>query len=227
MSTLRARRLPRRIRAFLYDFDNTIVGTERMNEELFADLLAGEYGAPVSPPERGIIRELPWSGVFEWLSEHKGLSGRRSEIWARFMEVKRERLRRGPLAVATGLDRMLGLPAAHAIVTGSLRDELAMVMTAAGLTDRRFAAILCAEDYTRGKPDPEGYLRALAALSVPADEALVFEDSRPGIAAAHMAGIPVAFVSELASQDLASHADMAFRDLVEAWETVRDRVEVL
>ncbi len=225
MSTTRVPRpLPARIRALIYDFDNTIVGTERMNEKLFADLLRDEFGADLAPDERDLLHGLAWSGVFDWLAERRALGGRRAEIWQRFLEVKRESLRRHAPPIATGLDRMLALPAAHAIVTGSFREELEMVMAAAGLSDRHFDAIVCDEDCTRGKPDPEGYLRALEMLSVPAGEALVFEDSRPGIAAARMAGITVAFVSELASRDRAPDADLSFRDLAEAWEEIKGRV---
>jgi HAD superfamily hydrolase (TIGR01509 family) len=215
------RTLPRRLRAFIYDFDNTIVGTERMNEGLFADLIRGEFGAPLSAREQELLHGLAWDGVFEWLSEHRGLGGRREEIWQRFLAVKREAVRRRAPPLATGLDRMLALPAAHAIVTGSYREELEMVMAAAGLSDRHFGAIVCGEDCTRGKPHPDGYLRALEVLAVPREEALVFEDSRPGIASARMAGITVAFVSELAAHDRAGEADLSFPTLAGAWEAVR------
>ncbi len=220
-------RLPVRIRALIYDFDNTIVGTETLNEDLFFTLLETEFGASFTPVEHEILHGTPWSGVFEWLAEHRGLGGRRSEVWARFMQVKREALRRRAPAVATGLDRMLALPVRQAIVTGSSREELEMVMEAIGLTEQPFAAVLCDEDCARGKPDPEGYLRALERLHVPAGEALVFEDSRPGIAAARMAGITVAFISELASRDRGADADVRFRDFAEAWEAVKGRSGVL
>jgi beta-phosphoglucomutase len=222
--TLRtALRLPVRIRALIYDFDNTIVSTEQMNEGLFYDLLRDEFGLPLTPFEREVLHGLPWSGVFDWLSEHRGQAGHRSRIWKRFLEVKRELVARQPPVVASGLDRMLSLPVAQAIVTGSSREEFEMVAAAIGLSQEPFRAILCDEDCARGKPDPEGYLRALDRLAVPAEEALVFEDSRPGILAARMAGITVAFVAELASRDRATEADLWFRDFTEAWNGVRSR----
>ncbi|MGA2379410.1 MAG: HAD family phosphatase [Spirochaetia bacterium] len=217
--------LPLRIRALIYDFDNTIVGTERINEQLFNGLLLGEFGVFLSPPEQEILHGLPWSGVFDWLEENRLLGGRRPEIWSRFMEVKRESLRRRKPAVATGLDLMFALPVPQAIVTGSSREELEMVMEAIGMSENGFAAILCDEDCARGKPDPEGYLRALEKLRVAAAEALVFEDSRPGIAAARMAGITVAFISELASRDRGADADVCFGSFTEAWAAVKDRAD--
>ena len=218
-------RLPARIRALIYDFDNTIVSTESLNEDLFCDLLRNEFNLPLTPHEQHeTLHGMPWSGVFQWLEEHHGLGGRRAAVWSRFMEVKREAIRRRPPAVASGLDLMLKLPARQAIVTGSTREELSMVMEAVGLSERPFAAVLCDEDCARSKPDPEGYLRALQQLQVPAEEALVFEDSRPGIAAARMAGITVAFISELASRDRGAEADVRFRDFTEALDAVRPRI---
>jgi len=218
-------RLPPRIRALIYDFDNTIVGTERINEELFSGLLRGEFEVHLTPPEQEHLHGLPWSGVFDWLEEHRALGDRRSDVWKRFMEVKRESLRRRKPAVGTGLDLMFALTVPQAIVTGSSREELEMVMEAIGMSADGFAAILCDEDCARGKPDPEGYLRALDVLHVDAAEALVFEDSRPGIAAARMAGITVAFISELASRDRAADADLCFESFADAWLAVKDRTD--
>jgi HAD superfamily hydrolase (TIGR01509 family) len=217
-------RLPPRIRALIYDFDNTIVGTERINEDLFTGLLFAEFGVSLSPPEGEILHGLPWSGVFEWLADNRGLGPRRPEIWARFMEVKRASLQRRKPPMATGLDLMFALPVPQGIVTGSSREELVMVMQAIGLSEDGFSAILCDEDCARGKPDPEGYLRALDQLRVPASEALVFEDSRPGIAAARKAGITVAFISELASRDRGADADVRFESFREAWAAVQHRI---
>jgi beta-phosphoglucomutase-like phosphatase (HAD superfamily) len=217
------RRLPRRIRALIYDFDNTIVGTEQLNEDLFCTLLHEEFGVLLSPPEQEIIHGLPWSGVFEWLDENRGLAARRAEIWSKFMVVKRQSLRRHTPPVATGLDLMLAIPVPQAVVTGSSREELEMIMEAIGMSEDSFSVVLCDEDCARGKPDPEGYLRALTSLAVPAADALVFEDSRPGIAAARMAGITVAFISELASRDRGAEADVRFESFTEAWAAVKDR----
>jgi putative hydrolase of the HAD superfamily len=222
---LRVDRLPPRIRALIYDFDNTIVGTELLNEELFSGLLLREFRVSLSPLEQEILHGLPWSGVFDWLDENRSLGGRRQEIWARFMAVKRESLVDRKPAIATGLDLMLALPVPQAIVTGSSREELEMVMEAIGMSEEGFDAVLCDEDCARGKPDPEGYLRALERLRVPAEEALVFEDSRPGIAAARMAGITVAFISELASRDRGAEADLRFETFTDAWRAVKARVE--
>lgn len=59
-----------------------------------------------------------------------------------------------------------------------------------GLFDR-FDSIICADDVPAGrtKPNPDLFLKALDALNVRADEAVVFEDSPNGVKAARAAGI--------------------------------------
>ena len=139
--------------------------------------------------------------------------------------MKREYLRGTKLRVATGLDRMLALPVPQAIVSGSTREEVMMMMDNIRLPADSVDFILCDEDVGRGKPDPEGFLRAVARLGVPAPETLVFEDSPAGIEAARRGGCAVAFVAELASRQNASLADMRFDSLLEAWQWVSARVK--
>ena len=99
-----------------------------------------------------------------------------------------------------------------------------MMMENIGLSADSFALILCDEDCPRGKPDPDPFLQALRRLGLPAHEVLVFEDSVPGLQAARAAGIPAAFVSELASGHGASVADICFATLGDAWAVVKERV---
>ena len=78
----------------------------------------------------------------------------------------------------------LGVPVA--LVTSAARSVATVRMAAAGLP---FPSVgICADDVTVGKPDPDGYRQAAAALSVPARDCVVLEDSPAGVAAGHAAG---------------------------------------
>ncbi|GAA2683929.1 MULTISPECIES: HAD family hydrolase [Actinoplanes] len=75
-----------------------------------------------------------------------------------------------------------------AVVSGSTRDSVTTSLTALGLLDR-FPVLVCAEDYARPKPDPEGYLTAARLVGVDPEKCLVFEDTELGVQAAEAAGM--------------------------------------
>lgn len=54
-----------------------------------------------------------------------------------------------------------------------------------------FEVVVCGEDTTRKKPDPEAYVLALERLSLKPHQALAIEDSTPGVTAARAAGLSV------------------------------------
>ena len=85
------------------------------------------------------------------------------------------------------LDTLTGVP--WAIVTSGVRRFALARLAGAGLPVP--SVLISAEDVRRGKPSPEGYLRAAEALGVPPDDCLVFEDAPPGVAAARAAGARV------------------------------------
>ena len=72
-------------------------------------------------------------------------------------------------------------PDAVALVTCASRDLAGVRMAAAGIGVP--AVSVTSEDVSRGKPHPEGYLRAASLLGVAPADAVVFEDAPAGIAA--------------------------------------------
>ncbi len=80
----------------------------------------------------------------------------------------------------------------------------------------RCDAIICSDDVTHVKPDPEIYTAALAALALNPEEALAFEDAPNGMVAAHRAGIVcVAVPNPLTGQLPLEHADVRLSSLAE------------
>ncbi|MFV0453178.1 MAG: HAD family hydrolase [Propioniciclava sp.] len=82
--------------------------------------------------------------------------------------------------------------------------EAALASLPAGL----FECVVAAEDVTAAKPDPAGYLQALAVMGVAAEQALALEDSRTGATAAIAAGVPVLHVGPTPLVDLPVAADI-------------------
>jgi HAD superfamily hydrolase (TIGR01509 family) len=75
-----------------------------------------------------------------------------------------------------------------AVVSGGTRDSVTKSLTTLGILDK-FETLVCAEDYTMSKPDPEPYLVAAERLGVAPADCLVFEDTEMGVQAATAAGM--------------------------------------
>src|SRR5262249_35048745 len=75
-----------------------------------------------------------------------------------------------------------------AVVSGGGREPVTASLTALNIIDR-FDVLVCAEDYKKGKPDPEAFLLAASRLGVSPEKCLVFEDTDLGIQAATSAGM--------------------------------------
>jgi HAD superfamily hydrolase (TIGR01509 family) len=89
----------------------------------------------------------------------------------------------------------------------------------------RFETIRTADDVVQAKPNPELYQLALADLGVSADEAIAFEDSPNGVAAAVAAGIYTVWVPNSVTRMLECYgydlrldslADVPLTELIES-----------
>ncbi|SCZ06429.1 HAD-IA family hydrolase [Microvirga guangxiensis] len=103
-------------------------------------------------------------------------------------------------------------PASWAIVTSASRELAHVRLRAIGLPLP--AVMICAEDVARGKPDPEGYLKAADLLGVSIDECLVFEDAPAGVAAAKAAGAHVAIVGDRVPASEGTHVLRDYREIM-------------
>ncbi len=82
-----------------------------------------------------------------------------------------------------------------AVGTGSRRSNAQTVLKSLGLLDL-VSAIIAAEDVTEHKPHPQTFLKAAAGLALEPGQCLVFEDGKPGIAAAARGGFDCVTVAE-------------------------------
>ena len=76
----------------------------------------------------------------------------------------------------------------QAIASSAPRANVEVMVAAIGVADL-MNAIVSAEDVTRGKPDPEVFLRAAERLGVPPDRCVVVEDAAAGVEAGRRAGM--------------------------------------
>lgn len=106
----------------------------------------------------------------------------------------------------------------RAVASGARRDEVMIVLRAAGLSEA-IRVVVAMEDVAAGKPDPEPFLTALAALNrgrttiLPA-ECLVVEDSVLGVEAARRAGMRCIAVTNSYPAGRLAVADLVVSSLV-------------
>jgi beta-phosphoglucomutase len=199
----------------LFDFNGTLSDDEPVLCELFIHLFA-EHGRPLSAQE--YFDQL--AGFSDPEIVRRWLGRDHPDVEA----VIEERVKRYRAAVADGSTvhehvrdavRYAAERMPVGIVSGAARAEIEPVLEASGLAPL-FATIVSSDDVAHGKPDPEGYLRALEALGVPAGDVLVFEDTEAGVASAKAAGTQcVAVVGTLAPERLAAADELAERIDVE------------
>jgi mannitol-1-/sugar-/sorbitol-6-phosphatase len=80
-------------------------------------------------------------------------------------------------------------PGSWGIVTSGHRSLAQRRLAAVGLPIP--AALVCGDEVTRGKPDPESFLAGARLLGAAPEACVAFEDAPAGIQAARSAGIPV------------------------------------
>jgi beta-phosphoglucomutase len=174
-------------RAILFDFNGTLSQDEpllcRIYRELFAEqgrpLTEEEYyGSLAGNTEEAIVGG--WLGVEG--AELAALVEERIERYRRLADGStvaphvREAVREAAAAVPVG------------VVSGAYRREIEPVLAAAGLSGD-VSLLVAADDVTHGKPDPEGYRRAVELLGLAPEDVVALEDTEAGVASAVGAGL--------------------------------------
>ena len=80
-----------------------------------------------------------------------------------------------------------------AVASGGFRRQIELTLDVLGIRSL-FDAVVCVEDYVRGKPFPDPFLEAARRLNVAPVDCVVFEDSQLGVQAAAAAGMACVLV---------------------------------
>ena len=174
----------RDIRAVLFDMDGTLVDSDAVVDRSWsrwasefglvpAEVLAVAHGNPAAAT---VAHFLPGASPAE-----------RATAGARIFDLEVTDIdgvvaKPGAPEVVGTLDR-IGMP--WAVYTSAPAQLAKVRLTAAGIAP---SVLVTVDDVTRGKPDPEGYLRAAQLLGVPVTRCLVVEDTVVGLSAGQAAG---------------------------------------
>jgi HAD superfamily hydrolase (TIGR01509 family) len=187
------------------DYNGTLSDDEALLEGVYLQVLA-DAGAPItSAAYRDHLLGLPDAEMVARGRRLGGLADPGAALCRRVLAQRRERYTAAVAAQPTisseaiGFVRTLSRAVPLAVVSGAPREEVERGLRVAGI-ERQIAVVVAAEDVKRGKPDPEPYLTAhrllgRVAASLTPQQVLGVEDSVPGVAAIHAAGMRSAAVA--------------------------------
>lgn len=174
------------IKAFITDFDGTLVDTFEANLRAYQQALYN-FGVTLTAEK---YREC-FGLRFDTLMSRLGIFD--SEVVSQIREQKQRYYPNyfhflKPNAALIELLSSWGMMGAKVAIASTARKENLMnVVEYLGIGDL-FDLIVTGQDVKKGKPDPEVYVHCMNKLDVLACESIIFEDSDVGIEAAKRSG---------------------------------------
>lgn len=191
--------------AFLFDLDGVIVDTEpqysifwdKIGSELLHD--TDHFGMKI---KGNTLRQI----FDRFFADHKEWQAKIATDLLAWEKAMRFDLIPG---IREFLDSVRKAGIGTAIVTSSDNEKLNSLWKAHPDLREFFDTVVSADDITRSKPDPEGYLLAAKRLNVVPENAFVFEDSLAGLQAGRAGGMTVVGVATtLPAEKVATLADV-------------------
>jgi beta-phosphoglucomutase family hydrolase len=178
------------IKAVIFDMDGVIVESEPIHVEaetqimlkhgvrITAEELRGYTGTTAEFEFNDLIRKYKLNTTAETLFNEK------EDILFKLLEEKTE-----PTKGVIDLIKKLKQQGFKLAVATSGHRKLAYYYLRKLGLETFFDTVVCAEDITRSKPDPEIFLKAAQRLGVEPFECIVIEDAKFGVEAAKKAGM--------------------------------------
>lgn len=176
--------------AVCFDNDGLLLETEsgwtRAEEVLFA-----RHGLTFADDHKRYLIGSSGAVAERKLAEMLDQPGQGPELWAQLHVLVLEEFAREVAPMPGAVELVDALRAAGtpvALVTNSARELVELCLATAGVGDR-FDVVLAREDVEHGKPAPDLYLAACAALGADPARSVGLEDTATGIAALKAAGL--------------------------------------
>jgi HAD superfamily hydrolase (TIGR01509 family) len=219
-----------RPKAVIWDLDGTLIDSAEWHWLSWQEILHAE-DYPITHEEflRGFGRRND-----EILTEYFGADAdpaRLADIADRKEARYRDYVEQHGVIVLPGVEDWLGFLGEEgwrlAVATSAPRENLGIILDVSGLA-LAFDAVVAREDVQVGKPDPEVFLKAAAALEVEPIRCIVVEDAAAGVQGAHAAGMAAIGVgprhadlgADLSAERLDDLDDDAFDALLARWATI-------
>ena len=181
------------VKAIITDFDGTLVDTFEANlrayqkafQEVGLNLTAERYRECFGYRYDRFMQEM---GVTD-KTIADSIKELKKKYYPEYFEYLKPNI--ALINLIAGIKKMGGKTA---IASTARKENLMNAVIFLGIA-QYFDLILAGIDVKKGKPDPEIYLKSMAALGVTPDETVIFEDSQVGIDAAKASGASYMIVS--------------------------------
>lgn len=202
--------------AVLFDMDGVLIDSNPFHKTALQQFCR-KHGHDLSEEE---LRQRIYGRTNkDWISNLFGnidndlLRQYADEKEALFRELYKNNVR--PLeGLVTFLDLLKANGIPVAIATSAPRANVDFTLHYTGI-GKYFETILDESFVSKGKPDPDIYLKTAAALGYPAEKCVVMEDSLSGIASGQAAGAKVIALATTHHPDELTHASLVIRDFTE------------
>lgn len=199
--------------------DGLMFNTESL--AIYTWIEAGEsYGIHIS---ESIVVEsigLDIQGAEKVFKKHLGEDFPYHEIRNLRLKYARDYIDENGIPVKKGLQELLDFldqkPVLKAVATSTERERTEHLLLSAGVKDK-FDVVICGDDVSNGKPEPDIFLAAARELNCKKDECVVLEDSANGIIAASRANMIPFLVFDIEKPDktIKKLAKKSFNSLLE------------
>lgn len=205
------------LKAVIFDFDGVITDSEILHYRAFNEILAAYrvhietedyYRYYLGLSDKDFFQTLIDKGTLTLTSEQVPQLVRDKKVIYENLAQTEGQIIEG---VRPFLDHLAENDVPMAICSGALLPEIELILEQARLR-HHFKTIVSADQVTKSKPDPEGFLLTLQRLNdmvgpVSAKGCVVFEDSHWGIEAAQGAGMRTIAVTNSYPADQLTMAD--------------------
>ena len=200
--------------AILFDMDGTLVNSEPLHQQAFEETFKQFDIAMTDDDFKSyIVGKTDTNGLKDYLThinKQLDIPDFNTKKAAAYASLASEHLASYPGIVELVRDLANIVPLA--LVTNSHRSEADLVLKSLDI-DGCFDIIITADGVEKGKPSPEGYLRAMNLLSKQPEDCVIVEDSPTGVTAANEAGIRCIAVTNTHSEGELAHADLVVSEI--------------
>lgn len=187
------------IKAVIFDMDGLMIDSERVTFECYQEILKG-MNLTMDEEFYKTLLGKPLKGIYQIFYDVYGNDFPIEDVIKDVHALMAQRFETEGVPVKTGLKSLLEYLKINnyktIVATSSNRDRVDTILAQAQITDY-FDDSICGDEVTKGKPNPEVFLKSCQKLGVSVDEAIVLEDSEAGIQASYDAGIKVICIPDM------------------------------